>query len=52
MHTGTMKLYKDYNSSDDKKKNVQYIVKISGVWETYDEIGLTYKLLEVNEDYV
>lgn len=52
MYTGSMKLYKDYNSSDIKKKNVQYIIKISGVWETYDEIGITYKLMEVNEDYL
>ena len=46
-----MKLYKDYNSHDIKKNNVQYIIKISGVWETYEDIGLTFKLLEVNEGY-
>ena len=51
IYTGGMKLYKDYNSNDIKKKNVQYIIKISGVWETYEEIGLTYKLIEVNEEY-
>jgi hypothetical protein len=45
-----MKLYKDYNFNENKN-NVQYIIKISGVWETYEEIGLTYKLIEVNEDY-
>ena len=51
LYTGSMKLYKDYGSCDIKKNNIQYIIKISGVWETYEEIGLTYKLIEVNEDY-
>ena len=50
--SGSMKLYRDYNFLDVKKRNAQYIIKISGVWETYDEVGLTYKLLEVNEDYL
>jgi hypothetical protein len=49
--SGSMKLYKDYNFNDTTRNNVQYIIKISGVWETYEEIGLTYKLIEVNEDY-
>jgi hypothetical protein len=51
IYSGSMKLYKDYNSPDIKKNNVQYIIKISGVWETYDDMGLTFKLLEVNEGY-
>jgi hypothetical protein len=52
MYSGSMKLYRDYNSGDNKKNNnVQYIIKISGVWETYEEVGLTFKLIEVNEGY-
>jgi len=51
MYSGSMKLYRDSNCLELKKRNIQYIIKISGVWETYDDIGLTFKLLEVNENY-
>jgi hypothetical protein len=51
MYSGAMKLYREFNSNYNKSANIQYIVKISGVWETYEEIGLTYKLLEVSGDY-
>ena len=27
-------------------RNKKYILKISGIWETHSEIGITYKLLE------
>jgi len=30
----------------------QYIIKISGIWESNTEIGLTYKLFEANENYI
>jgi hypothetical protein len=52
MHSGSMKLYKELNSTDIEKRNTQYIIKISGVWETYEDVGLTYKLIEVNENYL
>jgi len=52
MYSGSMKLYKEFSSNDIKKSNVQYIIKISGIWETYDEVGITYKLIEVNENYL
>jgi hypothetical protein len=52
MYSGNMKLYKESTSMDIGKKNMQYIIKISGVWETYEDIGLTYKLIEVNENYL
>jgi hypothetical protein len=52
MHSGNMKLYKEFNSTDIEKRNTQYIIKISGVWETYEDVGLTYKLIEVNENYL
>jgi hypothetical protein len=47
-----MKFYRELNSIDNEKKNTQYIIKISGVWETYEDVGLTYKLIEVNENYL
>jgi hypothetical protein len=50
MYVGFMKTHKDnYDTSPENKKNVQYVIKISGVWETRDEVGLTYKLYQVNE---
>jgi len=52
LYSGSMKLYKELNSFDIEKKNTQFIIKISGVWETYDDVGLTYKLIEVNENYL
>jgi len=52
MYNGSMKLYRDYNSGDIKKTNHnQFIIKISGVWETYEDVGLTFKLIEVSEGY-
>jgi hypothetical protein len=49
LHAGCMKLYKEYNRmNQDVKtstKKPECILKISGIWETYDEIGLTYKLI-------
>ena len=50
IHSGSMKLYRDSNYENNKKK--QYIIKISGVWETQEEVGITYKLIEANEDYI
>lgn len=52
MYVGFMKIHRDsYDMSNELKKNIQYVIKISGVWETRDEIGLTYKLYEVSEVY-
>ena len=38
---GNLKVY-----TKKEIKNKKYVLKISGVWETIDEIGITYKLLE------
>jgi hypothetical protein len=46
-----MKLYKELNTNQ-VEKNKQYIIKISGIWETQESVGLTYKLIEVNENYI
>jgi hypothetical protein len=48
---GFMKTNKEYKNQfliNENNKNTQYVLKISGIWETQDEIGLTYKLFEVN----
>ena len=49
LYSGTMKLYREFNSNE-VKTNIRYIMKISGVWETYEEVGITYKLIEVYDD--
>jgi hypothetical protein len=41
--SGFMKVYKETNYVDLPQYN-EYCVKISGVWETHNECGLTYKL--------
>lgn len=38
---GHLKVY-----TKKEMKNKKYVLKISGVWETTNEIGITYKLLE------
>lgn len=38
---GNLKVYTKKDIKDKK-----YILKVSGIWETVDEIGITYKLLE------
>ena len=51
MLIGFMKTNKEYKNQfliNENNKNTQYVLKISGIWETQDEIGLTYKLFEVN----
>ena len=35
-----------YRNSDKHIHN-KYVIKISGIWETTDKIGLTYKIMEV-----
>jgi len=51
LYSGSMKLYKELNTNQ-VEKNKQYIIKISGIWETQESVGLTYKLIEVNENYI
>jgi hypothetical protein len=47
MYSGKMKVYKEMNMNAEEKKS--YVIKISGVWESKEEVGITYKLIEVNE---
>jgi len=46
--SGNLKLYKNYTISNEEIKNsIQFILKISGIWESPTDIGLTYKIIEV-----
>ena len=43
-----MKIYRDLKKQSinfNEIDNIHYIIKISGIWETIDEIGLAIKLL-------
>lgn len=47
LYSGSLKLYKEYNDyklMNDNKPT--YIVKISGIWENDDEVGINYKVIE------
>jgi len=47
LNSGSMKLYKEYNEHKTySDKPPTYVVKISGIWETEYEIGITYKVIE------
>jgi hypothetical protein len=41
IQNGSIKYYKDHMT----KGNLYYI-KLSGIWETHNEIGITYKMIE------
>jgi hypothetical protein len=49
LHFGNLKIFKEYtkNNIEIKEKKNNYILKISGIWENYNEFGITYKLLEI-----
>jgi len=36
-----------YHENNQKQKSNHYVIKISGIWETSQKIGLTYKILEL-----
>ena len=46
LQNGSIKYYKDMNDSQSAKTSFFYI-KISGIWENQDEIGITFKLLKI-----
>lgn len=43
-------LYTESKNQDKKDTGEQFILKISGIWESENEIGLTYKILEINNN--
>lgn len=58
LYSGNIKVYKDYNC-EHYTTNVQaannecsqYVMKFSGIWETYDEVGLTFKLIQATDAF-
>lgn len=51
LYNGFFKIYKD-NSSASTHGTKKYILKISGLWENQNEIGITYKFNEVVEPFM
>jgi hypothetical protein len=43
--SGYIKLFSDTGN----KSNCSFILKISGIWETHNNFGLTYKFIKINE---
>ena len=50
IESGFMKIYKE-NSHVNVDSTIVYILKISGIWESNGEIGITYKLFESSSIY-
>ena len=53
LYSGNTKIYRDISEESNKIRQdntvsltVKYIIKISGVWESEDSFGITYKFLE------
>jgi hypothetical protein len=48
---GNIKLYNNTTSINNNvnEKRCKIIIKISGIWENEDQVGLTYKFMEISE---
>jgi hypothetical protein len=46
LFNGYFKIFKENESYKKSKHNKKYILKISGVWENKEEIGVSYKFIE------
>lgn len=47
LYSGSLKLYKEFN--DNKltyDREPSYVIKISGIWENEEEVGINYKIIE------
>ena len=53
LHSGNVKIYKSYNEQSIYPPPgfapivKKYVIKMSGIWETDRNIGITYKFLEL-----
>ena len=50
LYSGNLKIFKDMGNGGKLRAGSstvnKYIIKIAGVWETHDEVGITYKVME------
>jgi hypothetical protein len=47
LNTGKIKLYKENNGFSKEQGPCKIVLKISGIWETNSDYGITYKFLEM-----
>ena len=45
LKNGNIKLFNEVTN----KNNCSFILKISGIWETHSNYGLTYKFIKINK---
>lgn len=50
LHSGVIKIINNNYTSVSSLDDNNYILKISGLWETPTEYGLTYKFININRD--
>jgi len=52
LNSGSLKLYRDYNDITTtptvNTKPTYYVIKLSGLWENNDDVGITYKIIEMH----
>lgn len=51
LNSGSLKLYRDYNDMTTTTVNTKppyYVIKLSGLWENNDDVGITYKIIEMH----
>jgi hypothetical protein len=46
--TSKIKLYKETDDVNNHNSLPKVVLKISGIWETANEVGITYKFLEMH----
>ena len=47
LYSGNLKIFKDMVSGKPRSNSAnKYIIKIAGIWETHEEVGITYKVME------
>jgi hypothetical protein len=46
LYSGMIKIYNMFRENRESK-NTQYVIKISGIWETNNDIGITYKIYQI-----
>lgn len=49
LYNGFFKIYKENYNTLKVQRNKKFMLKISGLWENRDEVGITYKFMEIYE---
>lgn len=49
LKSGRIKIYKEYNHETRQDERTSIILKISGIWETNNDIGIAFKFLEMHD---